>query len=239
MRQEANAQRLLRIRDARARTMGLDVSALDAQVEEKNKIRRAGLDNDDLLSKKKKTVKIILFDFFWSLKIFYFSFIEQQAIEIERIVAQAKEEEKQLKEFQNNELKKSWQESIQKKKENENFQKSIKDIDYDHIGPSSAISFSGEDSARIVRNKLQKDQMRRWVQEQMHEKAYQKKLDKEEDMAQAAIIRTVDNIREATEMEELELSRFGRQSVLAQNAEVWKIIMMFIIIKLSQNVLFS
>ena len=53
MRQEANAQRLLRIRDARARTMGLDVSALDAQVEEKNKIRRAGLDNDDLLSKKK------------------------------------------------------------------------------------------------------------------------------------------------------------------------------------------
>ena len=38
MRQEANAQRLLRIRDARARTMGLDVSALDAQVEEKNKI---------------------------------------------------------------------------------------------------------------------------------------------------------------------------------------------------------
>ena len=80
--------------------------------------------------------------------------------------------------------------------------------------------------------------MRRWVQEQMHEKAYQKKLDKEEDMAQAAIIRTVDNIREATEMEEQELSRFGRQSVLAQNAEVWKFLMMFII-KLSQNVFFS
>ena len=52
MRQEANAQRLLRIRDARARTMGLDVNALDAQVEEKNKLRRAGLDNDDLLSIK-------------------------------------------------------------------------------------------------------------------------------------------------------------------------------------------
>ena len=148
------------------------------------------------------------------------SFKEQQAIEIERIVALAKEEEKQLKEFQNNELKKSWQESIHKKKENENYLRSIKDIDYERAGPSSAISFTGEDGLRNERNKLQKDQMRRWVQEQMHEKAFQKKLDKEEDMAQAAIIRTVDNIREATEKEEQELSRFGRQSVLAQNADV-------------------
>jgi len=148
------------------------------------------------------------------------TFKEQQAIEIERIVALAKEEEKQLKEFQNNELKKSWQESIHKKKENENYLRSIKDIDYERAGPSSAISFTGEDGLRSERNKLQKDQMRRWVQEQMHEKAFQKKLDKEEDMAQAAIIRTVDNIREATEKEEQELSRFGRQSVLAQNADV-------------------
>ena len=59
MRQEANAQRLLRIRDARARTMGLDVNALDAQVEEKNKLRRAGLDNDDLLSIKRSKIAFL------------------------------------------------------------------------------------------------------------------------------------------------------------------------------------
>lgn len=51
LRREANEQRRLRIMDARARTMGLDVEALDAQVEEKRRLKKLGQDNDDILSK--------------------------------------------------------------------------------------------------------------------------------------------------------------------------------------------
>lgn len=50
MRRDANEQRRLRIMDARARTMGLDIEALNAQVEEKNRTKRAGQDSEELLS---------------------------------------------------------------------------------------------------------------------------------------------------------------------------------------------
>lgn len=127
-----------------------------------------------------------------------------------------------MKEFQNNELKKSWEASIQKKKELENFRKSIKDIDPAKIGLSSMVTFSGDDANREERLRLQKEQMKRWTQEQVYEKAYQKKLEKDEDLAQAEINRAVDAIREATEREEWELSRYSRLTVAQQNAEVSK-----------------
>lgn len=69
LRREANEQRRLRIMDARARTMGLDVEALDAQVEEKRRLKKLGQDNDDILSKTFfNWVKFIVYFFFFTLK---------------------------------------------------------------------------------------------------------------------------------------------------------------------------
>lgn len=50
LRREANEQRRLRIMDARARTMGLDIDALNAQVAEKEKLKKEGQENAELLS---------------------------------------------------------------------------------------------------------------------------------------------------------------------------------------------
>jgi len=197
MRREANEQRRLRIMDARARTMGLDIEALNAQVEEKNRAKRAGQENEELL--------------------------RLQAIEIERIVAQAKEEEKQMLDFQAAELKKSWEESMKKKKELEAARRAIKDIDFDKCGSSSAVKFSGEDMTKYDRSKLQQNQMKRWTQEQMYERAYQKRIEKEEDMAYAEMIKAVDSIRENNENEEQELARYSRQATKEQNAELARI----------------
>lgn len=68
LRREANEQRRLRIMDARARTMGLDVEALDAQVEEKRRLKKLGQDNDDILSKTFFNWVKFIVDFFFTLK---------------------------------------------------------------------------------------------------------------------------------------------------------------------------
>mmetsp|Transcript_1361 Transcript_1361/g.1852 ORF Transcript_1361/g.1852 Transcript_1361/m.1852 type:complete len:227 (+) Transcript_1361:481-1161(+) len=73
------------------------------------------------------------------------------------------------------------------------------------------------------RSKLQQNQMKRWTQEQMYERAYQKRIEKEEDMAYAEMIKAVDSIRENNENEEQELARYSRQATKEQNAELARI----------------
>jgi len=129
-----------------------------------------------------------------------------------------------MQDFQASELKKSWEESMAKKKEVEAARRAIKDIEFDKCGPSSAVRFSGEDMTKYERKTQQQNQMKRWTQEQMYERAYQKRIEKEEDMAYAEMIKTVDSIRESSENEELELARYSRQLAKEQNFEVHNII---------------
>lgn len=136
-------------------------------------------------------------------------------------MAQSREEEKQLRDYQAAEMRKSWDESLRRKKEEEMARRAIKDIEFDKCGPSAAVNFTGQDITKEERTRMQKEQMKRWMQEQTCERAYQKKLDKEEDMAFAEMVRAVDSIRENNEREEAELAKFSKMSVLEQNAEVW------------------
>ena len=146
----------------------------------------------------------------------------QQALEIERILAQAMEEEKQMKEYQMNSIKKDWEDAVQNRKAKTSAPTGP-DFDTDNCGPAAALKFSGEDTNRGPRLRLQKEQMRRWIQEQVAEKAQLAHLRKEEDMSYAEMIKAIDEIRENTEREERELRQYIQSSVKDYNHELAKV----------------
>lgn len=59
---------------------------------------------------------------------------------------------------------------------------------------SSFQRFSGEDVNREERTRLQKQQMKTWVQEQVAEKAYQKYQENEERMKYADLLKQIDEV---------------------------------------------
>lgn len=124
-----------------------------------------------------------------------------------------------MKEYQMRELKKSWSEAAEKR----NFTKTQPrgpDFDPANSGPASLQRFSGEDTDRENRLKEQKNQMRKWIQEQVAEKAYLNKVRQDEDMSYADMIKAIDEIRAATEQEEQEMRKYIVQTVASHNREV-------------------
>lgn len=92
-------------------------------------------------------------------------------MEIERYLAAAMEEENQMRRYQVDQMKLSWEENKRLKQQmQEEEKKNTIDFDHANCGASSALKFSGEDTNRTQRIQQQKDQMRRWIQEQIAEK---------------------------------------------------------------------
>jgi DNA polymerase III alpha subunit (gram-positive type) len=190
---DANEQRRLRYLNAKARMMGLDVATLDQQVAEKQRMKQNEREAD--------------------------RFERTQAMEIERILAQSMEEERKMKEYQMNQMRNDWDRAIQLKKTQAAEPKGP-DFDNAQCGPSAALRFSGEDTNRFDRLKQQKDQMRRWIQEQVAEKAQLKHLQQEDEMSYAEMLKAIDEIRANTEREEKELRQFIQYSNKDYNREV-------------------
>lgn len=141
-------------------------------------------------------------------------------MEIERFLANADEEERQMKAYQMVQIKKSWEETRESRKQQETTRVNMTDFDYDRCGAASALKFVGEDGSRKDRIRLQKDQMRRWIQEQVAEKAALRHLQKQEDMTYGEMIKAIDEIRANTEKEEGDLRKYIQKSVHEQNMEV-------------------
>lgn len=140
-------------------------------------------------------------------------------MEIERILAASMEEERLMKEFQMKQMKQSWAENAERKKF-EKTQSAGPDFDLDRAGPASLQKMSGEDENRYDRIKEQREQMKVWIQEQIAQKQYLKHLDQEDDLNYADMIKTIDEIREATEREEAEMRKYVIRTVKADNLEV-------------------
>eukprot|EP00599_Poterioochromonas_sp_BG-1_P000339 CAMPEP_0173149274 /NCGR_PEP_ID=MMETSP1105-20130129/10229_1 /TAXON_ID=2985 /ORGANISM="Ochromonas sp., Strain BG-1" /LENGTH=327 /DNA_ID=CAMNT_0014064111 /DNA_START=213 /DNA_END=1196 /DNA_ORIENTATION=- len=174
--------------------MGLDVQTLDHQVAEKQRMKQSEKETD--------------------------KFERLQAIEIERILAEADEEEKQMKKFQMDQIKQSWELTLtQQKAQNKVLDDRI-DFDENNCGPAAALRFAGEDTFRADRHRQQKDQMRRWIQEQVAEKAQLRHLQKREEMNYADMIKAIDEIRLQTEEEEKRLRKYIDDSVKEQNRDL-------------------
>lgn len=186
-------QRRVRILNAKVRLIGLDVQALNAQVEEKNRMREAEREED--------------------------RFARAQALEIERLLAGAQEEERQMREFQMNQIKQSWEDSMRHRQELAS-QPRGKDFDLDNAGPASALRFFGEDPNRTDRLRLQKQQMQKWIQEQLGEKAHLKHLARMEEMSYAEMLKAIDEVRAATEREEQDMRHYIQETIKQYNMDL-------------------
>eukprot|EP00981_Chlorochromonas_danica_P002070 scaffold420_cov169-Ochromonas_danica.AAC.30 len=192
-RREENEIRRQRYLQAKVRLIGVDVQALNQQVAEKHRLRQDEKEAD--------------------------RFERLQAMEIERLLAQSAEEERQMREFQMQQLKESW-ESAKSHQQTLKAQPSTKDFDIENCGPASALRFAGEDQSHDDRLSSQKAQMKKWIQEQIAEKAALRHLEKEDEMSYAEMLRAVDEIREQTEREEAALRKYITDSVKHFNQDL-------------------
>lgn len=93
-------------------------------------------------------------------------------------------------------------------------------LDPETCGTASAQKFNGEDPNKAARLKAQKEQMRRWVQEQVSEKADISNAHNRDSAAYSELIGAINAYRDAAEQEEKEMRKYLVGSVNAQNAEL-------------------
>jgi len=104
--------------------------------------------------------------------------------------------------------------------ENDHFQRTLPDYEPGKLSASSAQLLDGEDNGRISRKQAQSHQMRRWIQEQIAEKAYYKEMDREEEMKYAETLRVIGEMRDAAEKEEADMRRAYMDRAHRENQEV-------------------
>ena len=132
------------------------------------------------------------------------------------------EEERQMREFQMNQMKQNWAETAAQKKAERN-KAPEPDWDLTKAGAASLQKMSGEDTNRVERIAKQKEQMKVWIQQQIAEKQYVRQLESEEDLNYGDMVKAIDEIREATDKEESEMRKYIIDRVKAENLEVCKI----------------
>lgn len=190
---EENAKRTERfLSSAKQRTVGVDVDALDAQVAEVQGNRQKLIESDR-----------------------YEKLRQQQ---IERIYESAAQQEKEMRDQQMQQLKKSWEESISSKRNNS--APSVLDFDRDRSGKSSVQIMDGEDVTKNERTIAQKNQMRQWIQEQIAEKAYRAEMEARDNTARHQQMVIIDQMREAAEEEDKKLRRSNRLQINSHNEQI-------------------
>lgn len=185
-------ERKKRFLNVRKRTIGCDVEALDKQVEEM-RLHRHNKNEDNKMDRLRY-------------------------LEIDRVLEVQEEEQKNLRRYQMDEMKKSWDWATH----NKNNPPPIKTFTIDEMGLSAAQKFNGEDTNSKVRSSAQKEQMRKWIQEQVAQKAFRSSLDSSDKESQLSMLRAIDTIRVSQEKEEDDMKKFLRFSVRDENKELAK-----------------
>ena len=90
----------------------------------------------------------------------------------------------------------------------------------DHSDISSFQTFKGEDNLREERIKEQQEQMRRWTQEQVTERAINKYRENQERMQYAELLKTIDRVREESEYEEAGMAKMAKKLQVMENEKV-------------------
>eukprot|EP00743_Colponemidia_sp_Colp-15_P000519 GILK01000584.1.p1 GENE.GILK01000584.1~~GILK01000584.1.p1 ORF type:complete len:402 (-),score=99.54 GILK01000584.1:127-1233(-) len=190
-RQREEAERKQRIFNAKFRSIGIDKSALDSQIAEKE------------LIKQNEAARQREFD---EQSLFFSTFLKQQEIERQR---QHHLLEKQDKEFNLTFL---------RAEQRKDFDLSDplrlkKDVparigdDDPRCGPSSLQKFDGEDLTAAERVALQQAQMAEWVRQKISEKEYMKQEERDELMAYVQQQEMFTEIRRQMEQEQAQRNR--------------------------------
>ncbi|KAK7194586.1 flagellar protofilament ribbon protein-like protein [Novymonas esmeraldas] len=161
------SQRAERLKDPKVRKMGIDREALDAQVREKEALRRLEKDRDDYHDRQ-----ALLMD--------RHACALQQEVNAIR-AAREKELQDYRQTFQKKELGREWDlnDPAARRKE---LPARVGDND-PRNGPSSLQKFDGEDLDYAARRAAQQQQQRQWAQQQVNEKLAKKWMEQERDRA--------------------------------------------------------
>lgn len=204
MKAEANYQRNLKFRDHRQRTIGIDKNALDQQVADKRRLAEEEKQNALMESKS------LSFTFF----ALYVS--GQRALEIDSLMETAAQEEMQMRKKYMEDVKRDW-ENAKRHREECARRESEADLNF---SKSVLSKFGGEDVLRKERAQAQKEQLRRWTQEELDEKAYRRQQEEDRERAYADMIRVIEDIRAATEEEEEQMRKEYVQTISQSNKEI-------------------
>ncbi|KAG5485040.1 hypothetical protein LSCM1_07120 [Leishmania martiniquensis] len=160
-------QRAERLKDPKVRKMGIDREALDAQVREKEALRRLEKERDDYYDRQ-----ALLMD--------RHACALQQEVNAIR-AAREKELQDYRQTFQKKELGREWDLNDPEARRKE-LPARVGDND-PRNGPSSLQKFEGEDLDFAARRAAQQRQQRQWAQQQVNEKLAKKWMEQERDRA--------------------------------------------------------
>jgi hypothetical protein len=169
--------------------MGIDVSALDAQVEEKRLMQQQAVD-DDITERLRQ-------------------------MEIDRIIEESNREEAAMKSYLNESVKSDWVRAIEHKQHLIDTEEPH--MDPLKSGVSAAQVFAGADPFRKDRVRAQKQQMRSWVFEQIAEKQIIQGAKIEDDRQYDVMMDAVAEIRDAADKEEKEMVHYLNHTVKNEN----------------------
>ena len=129
--------------------------------------------------------------------------------EYDRILQAAADEEAYLRKLQADDVRRTWEEQMAKKQQQE-----------PEVNPPTDFGIGHEDPLSKERVKAQKEQMARWAREQALQDRQRKQHERDEDQAYADMLRAVDDIRGRAEDEEALLRKEMTRKLREDNLKV-------------------
>jgi len=147
--------------------------------------------------------------------------LERQRIdEVERILEEAALEEKKMKQIMAQQLREDYLKTRSEVSSGGRKIRSIDPVVPENCGASACQAFIGEDPNCKDRQRLQKAQMRRWVEQQVAEKEERKRKEKEEEYRYFQYIKMLDDCMGSDSGEKAELERRKQLELAQKNKEM-------------------
>jgi hypothetical protein len=191
MRAEANFERNLRYKDSRLRTIGLPTQALAQQVAERKFAKQREIEE----GKAERA----------------------RNAEIDAILEKVATDEEQMRRQKAAQMRAEWNAQI---KEKEMLKKQGRQSEIDSFKNDTPMEFAGDDPLHAERVAQQREQIRRWTEEDLEDRAWRRQQEREEDMAQAQLNLTIDEMRLQQQEEEDRLKKEVTRKILSENNEV-------------------
>ena len=191
MKAEANFERNIRYKDSRLRTIGLPTQALAQQIAERKAMKQKEIEEGKLERARNQ--------------------------EIEALLDKVAREEEELRRQKSAQMKYEWEAQI---KEKQSLRKQSRESEIHSFKYDTPMEFTGDDILHGERVAQQRDQMRRWTEEDLADKERRRQQERDEDLAQAQLNIAIDEVRLQQQIEEDELKKEVTRKILAENSDV-------------------
>lgn len=191
MRAEANFERNLRYKDSRLRTIGLPTQALAQQVAERKFAKQREIEE----GKAERA----------------------RNAEIDEMLERVATEEEGLRKQKAAQMRAEWDAQM---KEKERLRKQARQNEIDCFQNDTPMEFAGDDPLHGDRVAQQREQIRRWTDEDIADREWRRQCERDEDMAQAQLNITIDEMRLRQQEEEDRLKKEVTKKILSENNEL-------------------